>query len=80
MATLTQMIESPFLSYFSVGGAGPSDEARFVSKTAGVHTHLQPIEFRVKQDKRVGPVEEDGKGKVSAQKCISSSALLDFGS
>lgn len=81
MAPLTQIINTLFFfPYFSVRGAGASDEPRFVSKTAGVYTHLQPIKFRVKQDKRVRPAEEDKKGKVSAQRCISTGALLDSGS
>lgn len=61
MATLTQLFKSRHHSYFGVGGAGPSDEPCFISKTAGVYTHLQPVKFRVKQDKRVRP-EMEGKG------------------
>lgn len=78
MATLTQIIRIHFFSYFSIRGTGAPDEPCFVSKTARIYTHLQPIEFRIKQDKRVGPAKEDKRGKVSAQKCISDGALLDF--
>lgn len=80
MATLAQIVRIRLLSHFSVGGAGASDEARFVSEAASVHAHLQPIEFRVKQDKRVRPVKGDQKGEVRAHKCTSSCALLDSGS
>lgn len=80
MATLTQIIKIHYHSHFSVGGAGASDEACLISKTAGIYTHLQPIEFRVKQHKRVWPAQEDKRGKVSAWKRLSNGTLLDFGS
>lgn len=63
MATLALMFKSHYHSYFGVGGAGASDEPCFISKTAGVYTHLQPIKFRVKQDKRVRPEMEGYEGK-----------------
>lgn len=63
MATLALMFKSHYHSYFGVGGAGTSDEPCFISKTAGVYTHLQPIKFRVKQDKRVRPEMEGNGGK-----------------
>lgn len=64
MATLALMFQSHYHSYFGVGGAGASDEPCFISKTAGVYTHLQPIKFRVKQDKRVRPEMEGNGGEM----------------
>lgn len=79
MATLTLKFKSHYHSYFSVGGAGTSDEPCFISKTAGVYTHLQPIKFRVKQDKRVRPEMEGKKGgKVGAWRYVSNGSLLYF--
>lgn len=52
------------IAHLRVGGAGATDESRFVPKAASVHTHFKSIKFGIKQHKGVWPVKKS-RGKVS---------------